>query len=185
MYRWMKLTDTTTKDLAREVTGDTLLVPLEPGFYELVVSAGGVQQRIREPRLAVTVPFELKLGSPRSTGIASVGIRQSGRMMKVLNARRVLPRCGSRKWIFRSRRISRFATSSRTISRRCGRGTPPSIHGCSTRLSWSCASSHAAAATTVWSSRWKCTAAFAHLITTPASKVRHATADICTATRPT
>ena len=63
MYRWMKLADTTTTDVAREVGGDTLLVPLEPGFYELVISAGGVQQRIKEPRLAVTVPFELKLGS--------------------------------------------------------------------------------------------------------------------------
>lgn len=62
-YQWMKMTDSTSGDVERAVTGDTLLVPLEPGFYELVVSRAGVQQRVKEPRLAVTVPFELKLGS--------------------------------------------------------------------------------------------------------------------------
>jgi len=45
------------------VAGDTLLVPLEPGFYELVVKRAGIRKRIVEPRLAVIVPFELKLGS--------------------------------------------------------------------------------------------------------------------------
>ncbi len=62
-YQWMKLQDTTSGDVARAVEGDTLLVPLEPGFYQLVVSSGGVHQRIKEPRLAVTVPFEQKLGT--------------------------------------------------------------------------------------------------------------------------
>jgi uncharacterized protein YcbK (DUF882 family) len=62
-YRWMRVTDTTTKDIPREIAGDTLLVPLEPGFYELVVKRAGIQKRITEPRLAVIVPFELKLGS--------------------------------------------------------------------------------------------------------------------------
>lgn len=62
-YQWMRVTDSTSGDVERDVAGDTLLVPLEPGFYELVVTRAGVQQRILEPRLAVTVPFELKLGS--------------------------------------------------------------------------------------------------------------------------
>lgn len=62
-YQWMRVTDSTSGDVERDVAGDTLLVPLEPGFYELVVTRAGVHQRIQEPRLAVTVPFELKLGS--------------------------------------------------------------------------------------------------------------------------
>ena len=62
-YQWMRVAKNSSGDVERAVVGDTLLVPLEPGFYELVVSRGGVAQRIKEPRLAVTVPFELKLGS--------------------------------------------------------------------------------------------------------------------------
>lgn len=62
-YQWMRLADSTSGDVEREVVGDTLLVPLEPGFYELVVTRAGVHQRMPFPRLAVTVPFELKLGS--------------------------------------------------------------------------------------------------------------------------
>lgn len=62
-YQWMHIGDSTSADVEREIAGDTLLVPLEPGFYELVISRAGMQQRISEPRLAVTVPFELKLGS--------------------------------------------------------------------------------------------------------------------------
>jgi uncharacterized protein YcbK (DUF882 family) len=62
-YQWMRVTSTTSGDVERMIAGDTLLVPLEPGFYELVVSRNGVSQRIAAPRLAVTVPFELKLGS--------------------------------------------------------------------------------------------------------------------------
>lgn len=62
-YQWMRVASKTTGDVERMVAGDTLLVPLEPGFYELVVTRNGVSQRITTPRLAVTVPFELKLGS--------------------------------------------------------------------------------------------------------------------------
>ncbi|MGV3707308.1 MAG: D-Ala-D-Ala carboxypeptidase family metallohydrolase, partial [Gemmatimonas sp.] len=62
-YQWIRLSDSTSGDVERGVAGDTLLVPLEAGFYELVVSRAGVRQRIKEPKLAVTVPFELKLGS--------------------------------------------------------------------------------------------------------------------------
>jgi len=62
-YQWMAVGTESSGDVSRPIDGDTLLVPLQPGFYELVVSRGGVSQRITEPRLAVLVPFELKLGS--------------------------------------------------------------------------------------------------------------------------
>ncbi len=62
-YQWIKVGGTESGDVARPLDGDTLLAPLEAGFYELVVSRSGIQQRITEPRLAVLVPFELKLGS--------------------------------------------------------------------------------------------------------------------------
>lgn len=62
-YQWLRVGNTRSSDLDRMISGDVLLVPLEPGFYELVVSKNGVSQRITAPRLAVTVPFELKLGS--------------------------------------------------------------------------------------------------------------------------
>ncbi len=62
-YQWIKVGGTESGDVARPLDGDTLLAPLEAGFYELVVSRSGISQRITEPRLAVLVPFELKLGS--------------------------------------------------------------------------------------------------------------------------
>ena len=61
-YQWMRVGSNASGDVARVLDSDTLLAPLEPGFYELVVSRGDVQQRITLPRLAVLVPFELKLG---------------------------------------------------------------------------------------------------------------------------
>jgi len=62
-YQWVKVGSTESGDVARPLDGDTLLAPLEAGFYELVVTRSGIAQRIAEPRLAVLVPFELKLGS--------------------------------------------------------------------------------------------------------------------------
>lgn len=62
-YQWVKVGSDQSGDVARPLDSDTLLAPLEPGFYELVVTRGGVQQRLDNPRLAVLVPFELKLGS--------------------------------------------------------------------------------------------------------------------------
>ena len=61
-YQWMRVGSNESGDVARRLDSDTLLAPLEPGFYELVVTRGGVEQRIAMPRLAVLVPFELKLG---------------------------------------------------------------------------------------------------------------------------
>lgn len=62
-YQWVRVGSDATGDVARSLDSDTLLAPLEPGFFELVVAKGGVTQRIATPRLAVLVPFELKLGS--------------------------------------------------------------------------------------------------------------------------
>ena len=62
-YQWIEVRSNSSADVARPLHGDTLLVPLTPGFYELAVTRAGVVQRITEPRLAVLVPFELKLGS--------------------------------------------------------------------------------------------------------------------------
>jgi hypothetical protein len=62
-YQWVRVGSNATGDVARRLDSDTLLAPLEAGFYELVVTRGGVAQRLASPRLAVLVPFELKLGS--------------------------------------------------------------------------------------------------------------------------
>lgn len=62
-YQWVKVGSTESGDVARPLDSDTLLAPLEAGFYELVVTRSGIAQRLSEPRLAVLVPFELKLGS--------------------------------------------------------------------------------------------------------------------------
>lgn len=62
-YQWVKVGSDQSGDVSRPLFSDTLLAPLEPGFYELVVTRSGIPQRLREPRLAVLVPFELKLGS--------------------------------------------------------------------------------------------------------------------------
>jgi len=62
-YQWVRVGSAESGDVARVLDSDTLLAPLEPGFFELVVSRGGVDQRLTDARLAVLVPFELKLGS--------------------------------------------------------------------------------------------------------------------------
>lgn len=62
-YQWVAVGTEESADVMRPLDGDTLLAPLQPGFYDLVVTRAGVRQRLAEPRLAVLVPFELKLGS--------------------------------------------------------------------------------------------------------------------------
>lgn len=63
LYQWVRVGTSDAGDVARPLPGDTLLSPMEPGFYELQLTRSGVVQRIASPRLAVLVPFELKLGS--------------------------------------------------------------------------------------------------------------------------
>ena len=62
-YQWVEVGSNESADVMRPLDGDTLLAPLTPGFYELAVMRNGVTQRLEEPRIAVLVPFELKLGS--------------------------------------------------------------------------------------------------------------------------
>lgn len=62
-YQWVAVGSGESGDVVRPLEGDTLLAPLTPGIYELEVTRHGVTQRLEEPRLAVMVPFELKLGS--------------------------------------------------------------------------------------------------------------------------
>jgi uncharacterized protein YcbK (DUF882 family) len=62
-YQWVKVGSEQSGDVARPIDGDTLLAPLEAGFYDLVVTRAGIKQRLASPKLAVLVPFELKLGS--------------------------------------------------------------------------------------------------------------------------
>ncbi len=62
-YQWLAVGSSESGDVRRPIEGDTLLVPLQPGFYELAVTRAGITQRLAEPRLAVLVPFELKLGT--------------------------------------------------------------------------------------------------------------------------
>jgi uncharacterized protein YcbK (DUF882 family) len=62
-YQWVKVGTEQSGDVARPIDGDTLLAPLEAGFYDLVVTRAGIKQRLAYPKLAVLVPFELKLGS--------------------------------------------------------------------------------------------------------------------------
>ncbi len=62
-YQWVKVGSDQSGDVARPIDSDTLLAPLEAGFYDLVVTRSGIKQRLTSPKLAVLVPFELKLGS--------------------------------------------------------------------------------------------------------------------------
>jgi uncharacterized protein YcbK (DUF882 family) len=61
-YQWLEVGTDRAADVTRPLEGDTLLAPLEPGFYELALRRGPVVQRVEAVRLAVLVPFELKLG---------------------------------------------------------------------------------------------------------------------------
>ncbi len=62
-YRWVRVGTGSPGDVERELTSDTLLSPLNSGFYELQLTKAGITQRVSEPRLAVMIPFEMKLGA--------------------------------------------------------------------------------------------------------------------------
>jgi uncharacterized protein YcbK (DUF882 family) len=61
-YQWMRVGTDESGDVARALTETELLVPLTPGIYELQLARGGEVQRLEEPKVAVLVPFERKLG---------------------------------------------------------------------------------------------------------------------------
>lgn len=61
-YQFMRAGTDESGDVARPLTHLQLLSPLTPGIYELELVRGGTVQRIAEPKVAVLVPFERKLG---------------------------------------------------------------------------------------------------------------------------
>ncbi len=62
-YQWVDALTGALADSARTLTGDTLFSPDGPGFYELTITRDRIVQRLGNPRLAVLVPFEQKLGT--------------------------------------------------------------------------------------------------------------------------
>lgn len=61
-YQWIRRGTNESGDVARALTETQLLAPLTPGIYELQIARGAEVYRLEEPRVAVLVPFERKLG---------------------------------------------------------------------------------------------------------------------------
>ncbi len=61
-YQWIRVGSNESGDVARALTETQLLAPLTAGIYELQLARGHDVQRILEPKVAVMVPFERKLG---------------------------------------------------------------------------------------------------------------------------
>jgi uncharacterized protein YcbK (DUF882 family) len=61
-YQWMRVGTNESGDVARPLTETQLLAPLTAGIYELQLTRGAEVQRLAEPKVAVLVPFERKLG---------------------------------------------------------------------------------------------------------------------------
>ncbi len=61
-YQWIRRDTDESGDVARALTETQLLAPLTAGIYELQIARGGEVYRLAEPRVAVLVPFERKLG---------------------------------------------------------------------------------------------------------------------------
>lgn len=61
-YQFMRAGTDESGDVARPLTALQLLTPLTPGIYEVQLARGGTVVRLEEPKVAVLVPFERKLG---------------------------------------------------------------------------------------------------------------------------
>jgi uncharacterized protein YcbK (DUF882 family) len=61
-YQFMRVGTDDSGDVARPLTHLQLITPLTPGIYELQLVRGGTVQRLAEPKVAVLMPFERKLG---------------------------------------------------------------------------------------------------------------------------
>lgn len=61
-YQWIRVGTEESGDVARSLTETQLLAPLTAGIYELQIARGATVQRLTEPKVAVLVPFERKLG---------------------------------------------------------------------------------------------------------------------------
>lgn len=62
-YQWVSAGSASSGDVERPLVDASLVAPLKPGLYELVVTRGAEVSHIREPKLAVVVPFERKIGA--------------------------------------------------------------------------------------------------------------------------
>jgi uncharacterized protein YcbK (DUF882 family) len=63
-YRWVRLTDSLPEGPVKPLVGAYLRAPTTPGFYALTLLREGQEpELLREPALAVMVPFEAKRGS--------------------------------------------------------------------------------------------------------------------------
>lgn len=61
-YSWVRLDDSVTVDSVRPLTGERLVAPPEPGFYQLAVLRDGIRRIINDLTVTVLVPFEEKRG---------------------------------------------------------------------------------------------------------------------------
>jgi uncharacterized protein YcbK (DUF882 family) len=61
-YEWVSVTDSAARGPRRSLTSARPIVPTAPGFYHLAILHGEARQIVREPTVAVLVPFERKLG---------------------------------------------------------------------------------------------------------------------------
>lgn len=62
-YQWVPFRDSLPVDAARPLEGASVRAPDRPGFYRLVIIRGVDRQVVREPALAVMVPFADKVGA--------------------------------------------------------------------------------------------------------------------------
>jgi uncharacterized protein YcbK (DUF882 family) len=63
-YQWVRLTDSVPDGTAKSLVGAYLRAPSTPGFYALTLLREGQEPEVlKEPVLAVMVPFEAKRGS--------------------------------------------------------------------------------------------------------------------------
>jgi uncharacterized protein YcbK (DUF882 family) len=61
-YVWQRVADSALVDAPRTLGGDTLIAPMQAGFYHLAVVRDGLRRVIDSLTLAVLVPFEQKHG---------------------------------------------------------------------------------------------------------------------------
>ncbi len=61
-YQWIRVGTGESGDVARPLMETQLLAPLTAGIYELEIARGADVHRLAEPKVAVLMPFERKLG---------------------------------------------------------------------------------------------------------------------------
>jgi uncharacterized protein YcbK (DUF882 family) len=61
-YEWVNATDSSYHEPTRALSAAPTIAPQRPGFYHLVIMRGATRELLREPTLAVMVPFSQKFG---------------------------------------------------------------------------------------------------------------------------